>query len=130
MPLPDFIPYTDEELKEKQLGPYASGASAPSIAGANAPVQTPVAQPPEDLSQLELVPYTGDELVTAVEGDITKQLTFGEFEKYRRAKSLEPDKTWNQRMSEFGVEEVIIANPDGTYKIYNFEDVLPFSFEF
>ena len=35
-----------------------------------------------------------------------------------------------QRMSEFGVEEVIIANPDGTYKIYNFEDVLPFSFEF
>ena len=102
MPLPDFIPYTDEELKEKQLGPYASGASAPSIAGANAPVQTPVAQTPEDLSQLELVPYTGDELVTAVEGDITKQLTFGEFEKYRRAKSLEPDKTWNQRMSEFG----------------------------
>ena len=102
MPLPDFIPYTDEELKEKQLGPYASGASAPSIAGANAPVQTPVAQTPEDLSQLELVPYTGDELVTAVEGDITKQLTLGEFEKYRRAKSLEPEKTWNQRMSEFG----------------------------
>ena len=102
MPLPDFIPYTDEELKEKQLGPYASGASAPSIAGANAPVQTPVAQTPEDLSQLELVPYTGDELVTAVEGDITKQLTFGEFEKYRKAKSLEPEKTWNQRMSEFG----------------------------
>jgi len=35
-----------------------------------------------------------------------------------------------QRMAEFGVEEVVIANTDSTYKIYSFDEVLPFSFEF
>ena len=35
-----------------------------------------------------------------------------------------------QRMAEFGVEEVVIANIDSTYKIYSFEEVLPHSFEF
>ena len=35
-----------------------------------------------------------------------------------------------QRMAEFGVEEVVIANTDSTYKIYSFGEVLPFSFEF
>ena len=35
-----------------------------------------------------------------------------------------------QRMSEFGVEEVVISNIDGTYKIYNFDEVLPYTFDF
>lgn len=35
-----------------------------------------------------------------------------------------------QRMSEFGVEEVVISNIDGTYRIYNFDEVLPYTFDF
>ena len=35
-----------------------------------------------------------------------------------------------QRMAEFGVEEVVIANPDKTYKIHSFNEVLPFLFDF
>ena len=92
MPLPDFIPYSDEELKEKQLGPYAPGAD-PSIAGATTGA---------GLGGLELVPYTGEELIGAVEGNLNKQLSYDEFERYRRAKSLEPEMTWNNRMTLLG----------------------------
>lgn len=37
-----------------------------------------------------------------MESDINKQLTFKQFEDYRRAKSLEPEMTWNEKMSMFG----------------------------
>ena len=45
-------------------------------------------------------------------------------------KSIFPCGLSRQRMAEFGVEEVVIANTDSTYKIYSFGEVLPFSFEF
>ena len=35
-----------------------------------------------------------------------------------------------QRMAEFDVEEVIIVNTDNTYKIYPFNEVLPYNFKF
>ena len=53
MPSPDFIPYTDEELQQMQLGPYASDAVVPAESETTALSNSL----PQDF-----IPYEGKEL--------------------------------------------------------------------
>lgn len=93
MPSPEFVPYTDEELQQKQLGPYAPDAVVPPSAGTTAPDNS--------LAQ-DFIPYEGKDLIDAVDSDPSRQLNFSQFESYRRALSEQPDMTWRQGMSLFG----------------------------
>ena len=93
MPSPDFIPYTDEELQQMQLGPYASDAVVPAESESTALSNSL----PQDF-----IPYEGKELIDAIDSDMNRQLNFTQFESYRKALSEQPDTTWREGMSLFG----------------------------
>jgi hypothetical protein len=82
----ELVPYSDEELREFGLGPYA--ATATPEGGA--------------IAAGGIIPFTGLELVQSVEGDQTRQLNYEEFERYRKAKSVEPEKTFDEKLGIVG----------------------------
>jgi len=82
----ELIPFSDEENRELGLGPYA--ATATPEGGA--------------IAAGGIIPFTGTELVEAVEGDPSRQLGYEEFERYRRAKSVEPEKTFDEKLGIVG----------------------------